>query len=258
MAIRPLGDAEKVELAFQIAVSPEFIEETIDTQAIKPPTEWEVSFDLEDLSAPLRQRLRIAHERYLAVEPFPEFPRPIDDAEEFLGFLEPWLDAVEVQEIEAQEAEEKASRAQQRANRRFRSEMEKWAVNYGSKRLRAAIDGNYRANTTYAVERGNTELPGFWIDTAGDGEWGERSDPSEEALLLEQGVDADFAERGIDLEHRIVWLEESPRALDRKLENEDLMFEPEEAILVAGYLGRYTAVMPLDLQCRNITHQEAV
>lgn len=251
MTIRPLQDAEKVALDFQISVSPSFIEESIDSDGVRPSSEWEVSFDLEELSPELRRRLRLAHARYMEVEPYPGFPRPVGDPVEFLELLEPWLDEVEAEEAEAAREDEEAAKALELEQEVFRREMERWAAEQGSHRLRVAILGGYRANTTYAVERGVAELPGFWIDTASDCEWGERTDPSEEALLLEHAVDAHLTEQGLKLDHRIVWLKESPRALDRKLEEEDSIFEAEEAVLVADYLGRYAAVLPLDEDSRN-------
>lgn len=252
MSIRPLKNAEKVALDFKFSVSPSYIEESIDSDGVRPSAEWEVSFDLEKLSPDLRRRMRLAYDRFMNVEPYPAgFPRPVDDPVEFLEILEPWLDEVEAEEAEATRVEEEAAKAHEREQEAFRMEMERWAAERGSTRLRAAIQGGYRANTTYAVERGEAELPGFWIDTASDCEWGERTDPSEEALLLERAVDAHLQNHGLGLEHRIIWLKESPRALDRKLEEEGLIFEAEEAILVADYLSRYAAFLPLDEDCRN-------
>lgn len=252
MAVRPVKEAEKVTFEFQVVVSTEFIEDSIDTHGLRPPSDWQISFELEDIPPPLRRRLRLAHQRYIGVEPYPAFPRPIGDPELFLQALEPWLDQVEAEAAEAEKEQELAAQAEAKAQLSFREEMERWTAENGSLRLRAALERGYRANTTYAIERGASEFPGFWVDTADDCEWGERTDPSEEALLLEQGVEGHIARQGAELEHRIVWLEESPRALDRKLEeDEDDVFEAQEAIVVPHYLGRYTLVLPVDPDLHN-------
>lgn len=253
MSVRPVEQAEKVTFDFRIVVSSEFVEEQIDADGVRPPADWDISFDLGEIPPPLRRRLRLAHQRYIAVEPYPEFPSPIGDPEQFLEALEPWLDEVEAEEAKEERAQQEMERAAAAAQQRFKEDMESWAAENGSTRLRAALERGYRANTTYAVERGANEFPGFWVDTAGDCEWGERTDPSEEALRLEAEIEAHMTDRGLELPHRIVWLEESPRALDRVLEEEDESFEPEEAILVPDYLGRYSLVLPVSDGLRNAT-----
>lgn len=251
MSIRPVEEAEKVTLDFRIVVASEFIEERIDEEGVRPPTEWDISFDLEGIPPPLRRRLRLAHDRYTEVDPYPEFPRPIGDPEPFLDALEPWLDGVEAEEARDEDMGKEIEQVTEEVQQRFREDMATWAAENGSDRLKAALKRDYRANTTYAVERASYEFPGFWVDTAGDCEWGERTDPSEEALRLEEAVEAHIEASGLGLPHRIVWLEEAPRALDRMLEEEGESFEAEEAILVPGYLGRYELVLPLSEDLRN-------
>lgn len=162
--------------------------------------------------------------------------------------LHPWIEAAAVEYEQAQQLEKEQEHDQATENVRFRLEMEEWVQIHGSKRLRAAVDREYKANTTYAMERAASEMPEFWVDTADDAGWGERSDPSEEALLLESAVQKHMAEHELDLETRIVWLTEPPRSLERWLEDE---LEAQEAIVVIGYLGRYDLVMPIDEELRR-------
>lgn len=253
MSIRPVQKAQKVTYDFRIIVSQEFIEEHIDTEGVRPSLEWDIDFDVEEIPLALRRRLRHAYERYMEVEPFPEFPTPIEDPETFLEALEPWLDKVEAEEADEEKEEEKLAGAVEAAQLHFKKHMEGWAAENGSPRLRAALERGYRANTTYAIERAASELPGFWVDTADDCEWGERTDPSEEGLRLEEALEAHISLRGIELEHRIVWLEEAPRALDRFLDEEDEVFEAQEVILIPAYLGRYSLVLPVDENLRSRT-----
>jgi hypothetical protein len=251
MSIRPLKEFEKVTLDFQFDVSDEYIEQTIDAMGMRPPRRWAVTFDLADVPAPLRGQLRHAHNLYLHVDPYPIIDSPTEDPEAFLAAIEAWLEQAQA-EFEAEEAEddrlEKEAAVEQA---RFRLEMKEWIGEQGSPRLRAAIQRDYKANTTYAMERARTEMPGFWVDSAGDAQWGERSDPSEEALALEGAVRGELEKQARELETRVVWLTDPPRALDRWLEEEDDEFEPQEAIVVLKYLGRYVLVMPINPELRH-------
>jgi hypothetical protein len=232
--LRPLKDAKPVELKFRATMSAEFVEKMIDESGMEPSEEWEFAFDLGEIESPeLRRRLRQAHDRYMDVEPYPVLPRTEEDPEKFLELLEPWLDRVE-----AEEAEERESLAA------FAENMKSWVTSHGSNRLQLAVERDYRANTSYAVERAGQELPGFWVDTAEDCEWGERVDPTEELLVLEKSVRNHLQDVDPRLDVRIVWLTETPRALDRKMEALNAEFEPQEALIVPDYLGRYLLVMP--------------
>jgi hypothetical protein len=99
-------------------------------------------------------------------------------------------------------------------------------------------------------------MPGFWVDTAEDCEWGERADPSEEALVLAHSFKDHLEEHDGSLTIYIVWLTETPRALDRKMEAEGLAFEAQEALIIPAYLGRYLLVMPLDPSLRRDPSEE--
>jgi hypothetical protein len=245
--LRSIGASTSVQLDFQAKLSSDFIDEVIDDTGVRPPEDWEVSFVLSEVNdAGLRRRLRQAHQRYGAVSFLAILSRPQEDAERFLEMLEPWLDQVEAEEAAAAENARAEAEAEIAVMAAFTEEMGAWVSEFGSPRLRLAADGGYRANTTYALERAKLEMPGFWVDTANDCEWGDRADPSEEALVLEKSVRSHLW--GIDpsLSVRIVWLTETPRALDRKMEAEGYNFEAQEALMIPGYLGRYLLVMPLE------------
>lgn len=220
MTIRPLEDPQEVTLDFEVELTPEFIEKYIADSGFMPSPRWNVSFNLTEVPDDLRGALHQAHNRYLSVEPFPPFPELTDDPEVFLSIILPWLDAAEAVEAEARTAQQDAEREEAHQSRSFLEEASVWARDHGSNRLRRALAGGYRANTTYAVERAAAELPGFWVDTAQDGRWGERSDPTGEALELEESVFGHLSIVLPDLSSRIVWLIEPPRSLARWLDDE--------------------------------------
>jgi hypothetical protein len=250
--LRPIGDPQPVELIFKVTVSEEFVKDCIDKEGMEPARKWALQFDLAEVdTAALRQRLRRAWERYLEVEPYPEFPRPEGDPEAFLQVIEPWLDEVEEEEVEAEKAAAREAKEEKARTDAFGLELERWVSAHGSRRLQMAAERGYRTNTSYALERVGREMPGFWLDSAEDCEWGERADPSEEALNIEQAIQAHLNEVDPELEVRIVWLTETPRSLDRMMEKEDLEFSPQEALIVSGYLGRYLIVMPVDVRLRR-------
>jgi hypothetical protein len=256
--VRPLKDAKPVTLEFEATISEDYVNEVIDREGVRPASRWGFEFDLGEIEGPeIRQRLRRAHERYLEVEPYPELDRPEEDPERFLDTLEPWLTMIE--EGVAKEEKENALEEERKKKlmSEFAVEMQRWVSEHGSRRLRLAIARDYRSNTSYALERLVKELPGFWLDSADDCKWGERADPSEEALLLEEAVRNQLAELGLELDTRIVWLTETPRALDRMLEAEEIEFEPQEAVKVADYLGRYLLVMPVEENLRRDPEEES-
>jgi hypothetical protein len=247
-----IGDPSPVELQFRGTLSPEYVDEIIDQTGVRPPTEFEITFKLDEVESPdHRRRLRLARARYEEVGPYPELRRPAADPGEFLEAIEPWLDQVEREKAEAEAQEGLEAEEAEAAMSLFREEMKRWVVEHGSERLRLATEGNYRTNTSYALERSKLEMPGFWLDSAEDCEWGERADPTEEALLLEKSAREQIGGTDPSLTIRIVWLTETPRALDHKMEEEGLEFEAQEALIVERYLGRYLLVMPLEADLRR-------
>lgn len=250
--LRLIGDPTPVELTFRAKAAPEFVDRTIDETGVRPPDEWEVTFDFAEVDdVELRRRLRLAYARYEPAKSYPVLPGPTEDPEQFLQGLEPWLDQVEAEEAEEEMRRASEAEAEEAVMAAFSEEMSRWVLEHGSQRLRLAVEGNYRSNTSYALERAMVEMPGFWVDTAEDCEWGERADPTEEALVLAHALKADLEAVDRSLEVQIVWLTETPRALDRKMEAQNLAFEPQEALIVPGYLGRYLLAMPLDPTLRR-------
>jgi|GEM_PF-4551798 len=247
-----IGDSSPVEIEFRGTLSQEYVDEMIDQTGVRPPAEFEITFKLDEVESPdHRRRLRLARARYQQVIPYPELRRPAEEPGEFLEAIEPWLDQAEREKTEQEARETLEAEEADAAMSLFREEMKRWVPEHGSERLRLATEGNYRTNTSYALERSKLEMPGFWLDSAQDCEWGERADPSEEALLLERSARGRLEDTDPSLEVRIVWLTETPRALDRKMEEEGLEFEPQEALIVEQYLGRYLLVMPLEVGLRR-------
>ncbi len=250
--LRLLGEPTPVELSFKIKMSDELVERYIDENGERPTPEWEIDFNLKDVDDPnLRRRLREAYRRYDKAKFYPVLSRISEQPADFLEDLEPWLDQIEAKEAEASQKETDKEEAEKAAAEAFRQGMKEWVAENGSRPLKLAIEGDYRSNTSYALERSQQELPGFWVDTAEDCVWEERVDPSEEALILEEGVRESLQAIDSSLGVRIVWLTETPRALDQKIEAENLEFEPGEALIVEGYLGRYLLVMPMDPKLRR-------
>lgn len=245
MSIRPSSPPKPVRLAFEVDVSGDFISGFIEERGVRPPKRWAIEFNLETVEPHLRGLLLNAYERYLEVEPYPQVAEPTDEPEAFLSTLLPWLDSAEKLEEQELASQEEESRLEAETHERFMEEMRGWSEIFGSKRLKAALAGGYKANTTYALERAAMEIPGFWVDTASDMDWAERSDPSLEALELEGAAKAQFSALN-ELETAIVWLKEAPRSLVRALEGDDLEFDPQETLIGLGYLGRYAVALPVD------------
>lgn len=246
-SLQLIGDSSPVEVEFRGTLSTEYVDEMIDQTGVRPPTEFEITFKLDEIDSPdHRRRLRLARVRYEEVRPFPELTKPAEDPGEFLEAIEPWLDQIEAEKAEQEAREGLEGEEADAAEALFQAEKKDWVAEHGSERLRLATEGNYRTNTSYALERSKLEMPGFWLDSAKDCEWGERADPTEEALLLEKSAREQLEGTDPSLTVRIVWLIETPRALSHKMEEEGLEFEAQEALIVEQYLGRYLLVMPLE------------
>ena len=126
-------------------------------------------------------------------------------------------------------AAEKAQREQEKAD---------WITAHGSDYLKRATALDYNCQRQYVTERAEQEIPGYLLDFDEDAVWKDRSCPSEEAL-----ADAE-ALIGAGHDAKVVWLTRMPmRAL---YGDEDYSFDdepdPREAIVVSGYLGKYTLV----------------
>ncbi len=79
----------------------------------------------------------------------------------------------------------------------FDAEMERWAQEHGSERLRLGLADGYRMNARYIAERLAAEAPGFYAmpSKQAGGRWARKaSSPSEAALRLRRRVAAAIAE----------------------------------------------------------------
>jgi hypothetical protein len=240
----PLGEAEPEKLDFEYDVAPEYVNAIIDETGLRPPARWSISIDLsEDVNDPsLRRRLRAAYDFYAEAPGYPELPAPTDDPIEFLVQLDLWQAAI------SDDDDEGSDRSHSEA---FVAEMRAWTFSYGSRRLKKAVERDYKAISLYAQERVDLEVPGAWVDTADDADLRERTDPSEEALDFEGQVESHLGRMGSSHSPRIVWMVEPPRELAKMLEAGSMIWEPDEALAIYGYLSRYTLVLPLDQDCRR-------
>ena len=254
----PEGAARAVEHSYVYVVSEEFIQERIELDGVELPDRWSISFSLSNLPDPgTRARALALRGLYEDIGFEPELESPTDDPIEFLDYLEEWL-AGEQERISYEEDQQRqAERGRERDAEEFDQAMDLWIEEHGSYRLKTARSKRYKITSSYARDRGRKELPGFWIDTAGAAVYRERVDPSEEALRVEIGVEKHLSREGLDLPTRIVWLVEPPSGLAEVYEDSDLDdflenegFPQQETILVSGYLGRYEAFLPVDIDER--------
>lgn len=257
------GDARVVEHSYIYVVSDQYIEDRIDLDGVELPKQWSIAFSLQDLPGPgFRQRARGLRKLYEEIGREPELDEPTNDPVEFLERLEEWL-AGETERLSyEQHQREQAEVSHELEIQEFQDEMNDWIDREGSDRLKIAHRRRYKVTSTYARERGRAELPECWIDTAGVADYRERVDPSAEALRLETRLGEWLSHADLDLSTRIVWLVEPPSGLAEALDevSEDELFEPEfeqqEALLMAPYLGRYDAFMPVDRLHRAPTSVE--
>lgn len=251
----PKGAARVVEHSYAYAVSDEFIEERIELEGVELPREWTITFSLQDLPDPgTRSRALALRRLYLGLEGELQLETPTDDPIEFLDRLEEWI-AAEKELVEYEEGQRRQfEQAREREGLEFEEEMDFWIQAQGSYRLKTARKKNYKVTSSYARARGREELPGFWIDTAGNAEYRERVDPSAEALKTEANIESFFSQHELDLRTRVVWLVEPPSGFDEVFEEWD--FEQQEAILATKYLGRYDAFLLIDTDFQAPLHVE--
>ena len=75
---------------------------------------------------------------------------------------------------------------------------------------------------------------------------------AEDALELEERVQSYIEDEGYQLMVRVVWLTAPPPGLGERLDEAYDPFEQQEAILIEQYLGRYSLLMPVEVDMRNI------
>lgn len=121
------------------------------------------------------------------------------------------------------------------------AEKRAWVEAHGSAHLMRACGAGYDCQRLYVTERAARELPGFTpLLGVAEADWRSRSCPSAEAL----GLALRLAEAGHAAE--VVWLTNAGAELgaeDDYAEDDYVEpFEPAEAVVVTGYLGRYRAL----------------
>lgn len=211
------------------------------------PEDWEVEFLLTEVPAPLRGRLMKAHRAYEEVPGYPTLYAPTDNAEDFLEVVEVWLEDALQTLAEEEEATAMLRNSEEEENVSFERERRAWIEQHGSERLRIAESRNYKINRLYALERAASEFPFAWVETGNEAEWRERTDPSIDALRLEEQLRAYMERRALDYQDpRIIWLVEPPKALEEALHEADVFFEQQEAVFINEFLGRYALFIPVD------------
>jgi hypothetical protein len=136
-SLQLIGDHSPVELEFRGTLSSEYVDETIDETGLRPPTEFQITFKLDEVDNPdHRRRLRLARERYQQVGPYPELRKPAEDPGEFLEAIEPWLDQAEREKAEQEAHESLEAEEADAAMSLFQEEKKRWVAVHGSERLR--------------------------------------------------------------------------------------------------------------------------
>jgi hypothetical protein len=113
----------------------------------------------------------------------------------------------------------------------FDAEMERWAAEAGSERLRLGLADGYRMNSRYLTERIAAEAPGFYAipAKAATSGWARRANsPSEQALRLRRAIEATVARS-------------APPNLDGppQVEILDVVEPPVEIFIAAGGGGQF-------------------
>jgi hypothetical protein len=226
----PARPPEAVRLKFTFRMSPEWIDRHIVEHGTRPPEIYNLDLDLTELDDPaLRGRFVSVHEKLSGLGLSPPLNDVTDDFTKLIEILE------------------SAAIVANRPANEFVTQMREWIEEHGSERLKRAQARNYKVTATYARERAALEYPEFWVDTKKSSKWYERTDPTLEALDLENEVRDLIAKNGDQgsLGARIVWLTAPPDDLERALSTQPRSFKSCEAIVVGAYLGRYWLIRPL-------------
>lgn len=135
----------------------------------------------------------------------------------------------------ARRAAEALAEAERAEAKRRDAERAAWVAEHGSDYLKRAVGAGYDCQRRYVEERAALEMPGFLVDFDEQADWRSRACPSEAAL------DRALALRDDGHIVEVVWLTR-PVEIDDEDAAYGEPFDPREAIVVTGYLGRYTLV----------------
>lgn len=239
----PDGEPQLVSYNFRYEIADQFVEDALDEEGIEVTKFWTIAFELRDLpNRDLRRRARAVADVYMETPGWPALPAPTEDPVAFIKASEEWINEAH-QKLEMHQTDERGAIQQAEI---FESERSVWVRQFGSRRLQRALERGYKVNRLYAQERVSREFRQYWLDTSGDAQIQERTDPTEQALDLEDVVREEVALRGIQMETRIVWLAFPPAELASRWDVPELEWEPQEAIMVLPYLGRYRLFLPVD------------
>ena len=122
------------------------------------------------------------------------------------------------------------------------AEMHRWAEMHGSERLRKCLERDYRCDRIYVFERAVQEAPGYTVDFYGKARWNERTNPSHDALMLEEEA-LELAQKIGATGVGIYWLTSAPQDQPDSDHDDELPLDFDcEAIIIHGYLGKYDLV----------------
>lgn len=230
-------------------------ERWIASHGSEPPKRPFVRVSLPELSPDLRARAAVLR-KHLPAEPAGEVEYPLlftsipvldeatSDAAVIIAAWETHL-RKQRQEEEAKAAAQRQREAQAaEESRLFKAWMSSWITDYGSEALRTAHLRGYNVVGQYVRERTAKEFPGFEIDTQKKAKWEDRANPSAAALALETEA-LTCAAYGLPRPQvRIIWLTRSIDGVNYKplVRLGGSGPQPREAVVVVGFLGRYTLV----------------
>lgn len=106
-----------------------------------------------------------------------------------------------------------------------------WCAAHGTPHLAQAVATGYDCTRLYATERAALEHPAYTLDYKNNGEWKDRSCPGKAALAEALAVGGE-----------VVWMTEPPRYDSNNAQDEWFDFEPREAVVIRGFLGKYDLV----------------
>lgn len=139
----------------------------------------------------------------------------------------------EAEELEKKKREEEEKIRQEKEQ--IMKERKAWIEQYGSEKLKLALELGYECEKDYVYERAKKEFPDFTLDYFDNGCWEKTDNPSFEALkevkeLVDKGYNAYVAE-----------IETFPYDEDNDSGDDNNDVEGE-AIVISGYLGKYDLV----------------
>ncbi len=249
-----LARPARIVLTLPYRLSPGGVEHYVATTGMEPPLKFRVELDLTKLPLDLRARAAALRSQLpppsledLSLAPLSGIPY-LDEATNepavLIGAWEAHLEKKRKEREAAAAAQRQREAKAAEESRMFKAQMSTWITDHGSDALRTANLRGYNVVSSYLRERVAIDFPGFVIDAQRKAKWEERANPSKAALSFETDA-LDRANRCVPRPTvRVVWL---TRAIDGTDYKPFIRFagngpQPREAVIVAGYLGRYVLV----------------